>query len=499
MDLVPSTIKTSLSDRRRWLALIVVCFGQLMIVLDSTIVNVALPSIQRDLHFTQANLTWVVNAYLITYGSLLLLAGRAGDLIGRKKVFLAGVVLFTAASVLCGLAYDPAVLVGARFLQGVGGALSAGVILALIVTGFPKPTERAQAMSVFTFVIAGGGSIGLLAGGALTQMINWHWIFFINLPIGAGTLLLGWWLIEENEGIGLRHGVDVAGSILVTAAMVIGVYAIVTAADQGWGSAHTLGFGGAASALLVAFLALEARLTNPIMPLRILRLRSLTGASAARAMLATGMFATFFLGALYLQRVKGYSAFGTGLAFLPSTVVLGVLSLGITARLMRSFGPRAVLIPGLMTITTALVLLSTADEHASYFPGIFGAYLLFGIGAGMSFMPLITIMMAEVPAADAGIASGVANVTMQVGAAFGLAALGTISADHARVLVTQGDTLASALTGGYQLGFVIAAACVAAGLLVVLIVLRSPGGVGRKRILARHDDRDVADVEVKAA
>jgi EmrB/QacA subfamily drug resistance transporter len=485
------------SDRRRWLALVVICFGQLMIVLDSTIVNVALPVIQRDLHFSQANLTWVVNAYVITFGSFLLLAGRAGDLIGRKRVFLAGVVVFTVASVLCGLSYDAATLIAARFLQGLGGALSAGVILALIVTGFPKPNERAQAMSVFTFVIAGGGSLGLLAGGMLTQMINWHWIFFINLPIGLGTFLLGWWLIDSIEGIGLGAGVDIAGSILVSAAMMLGVYSIVTASDQGWGSAHTLGFGVAALALLAGFFALEGRLSNPILPLRILRLRSLTGASAARAMLATGMFTTFFLGALYLQRVRGYSAFGTGLAFLPTTGALALLSLGITARLMRSFGPRAMLIPGLVSIIAALALLSGADANAGYFPDIFGGFLLLGIGAGMSFMPLMTIMMAEVPAADAGIASGVANVTMQVGAALGLAALGTISADHSAALAAQGLSVASALTSGYQLGFTIAAAVVAVGLLIVVFVLRSPSGA--RATLAQRSARGPATEEAEAA
>src|SRR5229473_310813 len=480
-------------DPRRWLALIVVCFGQLMIVLDSTIVNVALPSIQRDLRFTPAELTWVVNAYLITYGSLLLLAGRIGDLIGRKKVFLAGVVLFTAASVLSGFAQSPAALVIARFLQGAGGALSAGVILALIVTGFPRPVERAQAMSIFTFVIAGGGSIGLLAGGLLTEWINWHWIFFINLPIGVATFVAGAALIDETEGIGVGKGLDIAGSLLVTAATVLGIYAIVTTGQYGWGSAHTLGLVAAAAGLLVAFFVLESRLENPILPLRILRLRSLTGASAARAMLATGMFTTFFLGALYLPHVKGYSASGTGLAFLPSTAALGVLSLGVTARLMRSFGPRALLIPGLVTITTALVLLAGADQGAAYFPGIFGAYLLFGIGAGMSFMPLMTIMMAEVPTADAGIASGVANVTMQVGAAFGLAALGGISADHSRAMLAQGSSLVSALTGGYQLGFAIAAASVAAGLLIVLMVLRSPRGTSARQPLTRHDTTNMEE------
>ncbi len=485
MKIHKSAIQPQVSERRRWLALVVVCFGQLMIVLDSTIVNVALPSIQRDLHFSQADLTWVVNSYLITYGSLLLLAGRAGDLIGRKRVFLAGVAVFTVASVLSGFAYDPAVLVGARFLQGAGGALSAGVILALIITGFPKPVERAQAMSVFTFVLAGGGSLGLLAGGLLTESINWHWIFFINLPIGVATFIAGAALIEETGGAVVRQRVDVAGSVLVTAAMVLGVYAIVTAAQFGWTSAHTLGFGGAAIGLLAAFLALESRIDNPILPLRILRLGSLTGASVARALLATGMFTTFFMGALYLQHVKGYNSLGTGLAFLPSTLTLGVLSTGITARLMRSFGPRAMLIPGLATITAALALLATADPNTAYFPGIFGGYLLFGIGAGMSFMPLMTIMMADVPMADAGVASGVANVTMQVGAALGLAAMGTISADYTRALVAQGQSVVSALASGYQLGFAIAAACVAVAFVIVVVALRSPARVRVQRPVAQ--------------
>jgi EmrB/QacA subfamily drug resistance transporter len=487
MKLNYSTAQPRFGDRQRWLALIVICFGQLMIVLDSTIVNVALPAIQRDLHFTQANLTWVVNGYLIAYGSLLLLAGRAGDLIGRKRVFLAGVAIFTMASGLDGLAVDSTTLIAARLLQGVGGAMSAGVILALIVTGFPKPQERAQAMSIFMFVIAGGGSLGLLAGGTLTQLINWHWIFFINLPIGVGTMLLGSWLIEEHEGLGLSQGVDIVGSILISAAMVIGIYAIVTAAEMGWTSAHTLGFGGAAIVLLATFFVVEARIENPILPLRILRLRSLTGASAARGLVAIGMFTTFFLGALYLQHVKGYSSFNTGLAFLPSTLTLALLSLGISARLMRSFGPRALLIPGLATITVALLLMATADQSSAYFPGIFGAYLLFGIGAGMTFMPLTTIMMSEIPAMDAGIASGVGNVTMQVGGAFGLAALGTITSDHTRTLMAQGQSLVGALTAGYQLGFGIAAACVATGLLIVVVVLRTPRSARAQQEFATDD------------
>jgi EmrB/QacA subfamily drug resistance transporter len=467
------TIPDEQSDRRRWIALVVVCLGQLMIVLDSTIVNVALPPIQRDLRFSQADLTWVVNAYLITYGSFVLLAGRAGDLVGRKKVFLSGILLFTAASVLCGVAADPILLVTGRFLQGIGGAMSAGVIIALIVTGFTETEERARAMSVFTFTIAGGGSLGLLVGGLLTQWVSWHWIFFINLPIGVVTLLAGRALIEENEGIGLRGGVDVAGSLLVSGALAVGVYAIVTSAQYGWASAHTLGFGAAALALLATFVWLEARLENPILPLRVLGIQSLTTASVARALLVTGMFTTFFIGALYLQHVRGYSSFGTGLAFLPIPLALAVMSLGVTSRLVRRYGAGRILAGGMLLVLSGLVLLAGAGEHDAYFPRLFVAYALCGVGAGASMMPLTVIAMAEVPSVDLGLAAGIGNVTMQVSAAVGLAALGTISTDHSRALAAQGHSVGSALTGGYQFAFAIAAICVAAGLLVVLTVLRS--------------------------
>jgi EmrB/QacA subfamily drug resistance transporter len=480
MKIHKSLIEPARSNRRRWLALVVVCFGQLMIMLDSTIVNVALPSIQHDLKFSQADLTWVVNAYLIAYGSFLLVAGRAGDLIGRKKVFLAGVALFTVASVFSGMSHGATELVIGRFLQGLGGSLSGGVIVALIVTEFTKPAERAQAMSVFTFVIAGGGSIGLLAGGALTQWANWHWIFFINLPIGVATLVLGAWLMEENRGLGLRQGVDVVGAVLVTAAVMSGVYAIVTAADQGWASPHTFGYGGLAVILLAGFLALQRRLRNPLMPLRILRIRTLTGASAARALLVAGMFTNFFVGALYLQHVHGFSAFATGLAFLPSTLVLGVLSAGVTARLMARFGPRNLALAGMTTIAVGLALLSIAGQHANYLPELFVSYVMLGIGAGMSFMPLLTISMSEVPAADAGLASGFGNLTMQMGGAVGLAVVGTISVEHTRALAAQGYTLIAALTGGYQAAFLVAAASVVAGLTVLLTTLRSSSGASRR-------------------
>jgi EmrB/QacA subfamily drug resistance transporter len=464
--------RQSTADRRRWIALVVVCLGQLMSVLDTTVVNVALPSIQHDLDFTQSSLTWVINAYLISFGSFLLMAGRLGDLIGRKRVFLSGVALFTAASAVCGLANSQALLIAARFVQGAGGALSVSVILAIIVTEFPLPVDRAKAMSAYMFVVVSGGSIGLLAGGALTQAINWHWIFFINLPIGIVTLVLGKALIRENVGLGIKNGVDVLGSALVTIALMIGVYAIVEVTTYGWASAHTIGFGALAVALLAGFLWWESRVANPIMPLRILRLRGLIGSSAVRGFLVTGMFTTFFLGALYLQHVLHYSAVKTGVAFLPMTLTVATLSiLGIPARLVARFGAMRVLVPGLLCGVASLLLFSTAGVGAGYFPAIFFAFLLLGLGAGSSFMPLLTIAMADVPPADAGLGSGIVNVSMQVSAALGLAVLGTVATNHTKALTTAGQPVLNALTGGYHLAFTVAAVVVAVGVPVAIAVL----------------------------
>ncbi|MDX6556649.1 MAG: hypothetical protein QOD86_2844 [Miltoncostaeaceae bacterium] len=467
-------LENTAASRRRWIALGIVCLGQLMMVLDATIVNVALPAIQKDLAFSQASLTWVVNAYLIAFGSFLLLAGRLGDLIGRKRVFLGGLALFTVASVACGLATDQAVLITARFVQGMGGAVATSVILAIIVTEFAEARERAKAISFYTFVAVAGGSIGLLAGGVLTQAISWHWIFFINVPVGIAALLLGSAFIKENEGIGLRQGVDWLGSVLVTAATMIGVYAIVTSTDFGWLSSHTLGFGAVAIALLAIFFAWEARIENPILPLRVLRLRGLMGSSAVRAFLVTGMFTSFFLGALYLEHVLGYGAVDTGLAFLPMTLIVGALSLGITARLVARFGAKAVLLVGLSLTTVGLLLLARAGVGASYFPDLVFAFTLTGLGAGMAFLPLLTIAMADVPPRDAGLASGIVNVSVQISAALGLAVLGTVATDHTRSLTAQGHSVAGALTGGYHLAFLIAAACVAVGALIAMVVLPSP-------------------------
>jgi EmrB/QacA subfamily drug resistance transporter len=495
------------ADRRRWLALGVVCLAQLMIVLDTTIVNVALPAIQRDLHFTQADLTWVVNAFLITFGSFLLLAGRLGDLVGRKRVFLAGVGLFTAASLLCGFAPSQGFLIAARFVQGVGGALSASVILAIVVTEFPEPGDRARAMSAYVFVAVAGGSLGLLAGGALTQALSWHWIFFVNLPIGIATFLLGQALIPEGTALGLADGVDWLGSVLVTASLMTAVYAIVQATGDGWGSAPVLGFGAVAVALMAAFLAVEARTRNPIMPLRILRLRGLVGSSAVRGFLVTGMYSTFFLGTLYLEHVRHYSALQTGLAFMPWTVTVGILSLGITARLVARFGSMRVLIPGLATVIVGLGLLATTGVQTGFFPTIFLAYLAIGLGIGSSFMPLLTIAMAEVPAADAGLGSGIINVSQQVAGALGLAVLGTLATNRSKTLAAHGHGVASSLLGGYHLAFVVGIACIVVGIVLAFALLRrfgarvqaAPVQAGPLRLVSQRIVRAAQDIGRQAA
>ena len=460
-------------DRRRWAALIAVLLAQLMIVLDATIVNVALPSIQQDLGFSQSSLTWVVNAYLITFGSFLLVAGRLGDLVGRRKVLIAGLVVFTAASVLCGLAQDGAMLVAARFVQGLGGALASAVVLAILATEFPTPVERAKAISSFTFVSVAGGSVGLLVGGALTQAIDWHWIFFINLPIGALSIVAIRALVEERPGIGLDKGVDVLGGVLVTVAMALTIFAIVEAPDHGWLSAHTLIFGGVGLGLLAAFIALEARLSNAILPLRLLRLRSLSGSSIVRATLGTGMYGSFFLGALYLERVEGLGAVGTGAGFLPWTLMVAALSVGPTAALVRRFGPGRPLVAGLAIMIVGLLLLSRAGAGDAYFPIVFFAFILMGLGAGTAFAPLLQIAISDVPQEDAGVASALVNVSLYISGALGLAALGAIATDHTQGLAASGTSHVDALAAGYQEAFTVAAGVLAAGLVIALVVLRA--------------------------
>jgi EmrB/QacA subfamily drug resistance transporter len=494
MILIPKSLISG--ERRRWVALAVVCMGQLMMVLDATIVNVALPSLQRDLGFSQANLAWVIDAYMIAFGSFLLLAGRLGDLLGRKRMFLTGLVVFTLASVACGVADSQGVLIAARFIQGLGGAVASAAVLALLVTEFPQPHERAIAMSVYTFIIASGGSIGLLAGGVLTQAISWHWIFFINVPIGILTFALGRVLINETERLGLGHGIDVLGSVLVTVALMLGVYAIVKATEYGWVSAHTLGFGAASLALLAVFVAVESRIANPMFPLRILRVPGLAASSVVRGFLVTGMFSTFLLGVLYLQHVHGYGALETGLAFLPLTLALGLLSVGVTARLMERFGAARVLIAGLVAIACALVLLARVPAHASYFPAIFGPFTLLGLGAGLSFLPLTTIAMADVPMADAGLASGIVNASLQIAGAIGVAALGTVAAERTKVLTGLGQHHLQALTGGFDLAWALGAGAVAIGALITIVWLRPPA---RPDEVVQLEEHEPVEFQLEAA
>jgi EmrB/QacA subfamily drug resistance transporter len=461
------------TDRSRWLALYVLCAGMLMIVLDATVVNVALPSIQNDLGFSQSNLAWVVNAYLIAFGGLLLLAGRVGDLVGQRRVFLIGLAVFTTASLACALAESQAVLIAARFIQGVGGALTSAVILGMIVTMFPEPREQAKAIGVYGFVASAGGSIGLLAGGVLTQAINWHWIFFVNIPIGIVTAVLAMRLLANDRGTGFGKGADVLGAALVTGALMLLVYTIVEpAADEGWGATRTLALGAGAVALLVAFLVREATASNPLIPLRIFRSRNVSGANAIQALFVAGMFGMFFMGALYLQRILGYSALETGLAFLPSTIVMGTLSIRYSQPLVMRFGARATLLPGLVLGIAGLLVFTQAPVHGDYVTHVLPVMVLLGAGAGLAFPALMTLSMSGASPSDAGLASGLVNTTLQVGGAIGLAVLATLASSETTRLHDTGEEAMAALNGGYHLAYLIGAGLILAAIAVAVSVLQ---------------------------
>ncbi|MCU1362245.1 MAG: drug resistance transporter, EmrB/QacA subfamily [Acidimicrobiaceae bacterium] len=490
---------TGETESRRWIALVVVCLAMLMASLDSSIVNVALPSIQRSLHFSQSSLTWVVDSYLIAFGSFLLLAGRLGDLLGRKKVFLSGVALFTASSLVCSLAQNQATLITARFFQGLGGAVSTSVIVAIIVTEFTGPQERAKAMSSYMFVAVGGGSIGLLVGGALTQAVSWHWIFLINVPIGIITLVLGSLLIRENEGLGVREGIDIAGSLLMTLSLIVGIYAIVTSSTYGWLSSHTLGFGAAALVLGGVFAVVESRVAKPIIPTRILRLRSLMASSVVRAFAFSAMFAVFFFGALYMEKVLGYGPLKTGVAFLPLTLVAAVTAISGTGRLLVRFGPMRLLIPGLCLVIVGLALLSRTGVHAQYATSILPALLLLGGGISISSVPLLTVAMADVPQSDSGLASGIVNVSMWLASSATLAVLGTLAASRTRSLSAH-QGISDALVSGYHETFLIGALMALAGLVVAVVVLRAPAKeVVDARNAETSDGGDVGAYEIAQA
>jgi EmrB/QacA subfamily drug resistance transporter len=463
----------TMTDRNRWIALYVLCTGMLMIVLDVTVVNVALPTIQDDLGFSQSSLAWVVNAYLISFGGLLLLAGRFGDLIGRRTIFLVGLGVFTVASLLCGLAQSQGLLVAARFVQGIGGAMTSAVILGMIVTMFPEPREQAKAIGIYAFVASGGGSVGLLAGGVLTQSINYHWIFFINIPIGIATAILATRLLEKDRGLGFSQGADVPGAVLVTSSLMLGVYTIVKpAAEKGWGASETLLLGVVSLLLLAAFIAREATARNPLIPLRIFRSRNVTGANLIQILTVAGMFGMFFLGSLYLQRIEGYDPLKIGLAFLPTTIVMGLLSARFSEPLITRFGARTLLFPGLTIVAVALALFTRAPVDGNYVEYVLPVLLLLGLGIGLCFPALMTIAMSGATQSDAGLASGLVNTSAQVGGALGLAVLATLSATRTQNLLAAGHSQASALTSGYHLAFWIAAGLVAAAIVVALTVLQ---------------------------
>jgi EmrB/QacA subfamily drug resistance transporter len=483
------------TDRRRWWALYVLCGSLLMIVLDATIVNVALPSIKDDLGFSQNSLAWVVNAYLIAFGGLLLLAGRLGDLIGERRIYLIGLAVFTGASLLCALAQSQGLLIGARFVQGAGGAIASAVILGMIVTMFPEPREQAKAIGVYSFVASAGASIGLLAGGALTEAINWHWIFVINLPIGIAISLLALRLVEGRQGIGLRQGADVPGAVLITAGLMLGVYTILEAGEQGWGSTQTLGLGGVSIALLSAFIARQARIPNPLMPLRLFRSRNVSGANVVMALLVVGFFGMFFLGALYLQGILGYSPLEVGLAFLPACVVMGTLSLGFAERLIMGVGPRAALVGGLVSAGAGLLLFARAPVDGGFVVDLLPVMLLLGGGAGLAFPALMTLAMSGATESDAGLASGLINTTVQVGGAIGLAVLATVATERTDGLRGDGESLNSALNAGYHFAYLIGAALVAIAIGVALGALRS------KALATAEEEADAraAPTEAEAA
>jgi EmrB/QacA subfamily drug resistance transporter len=462
----------TLRDNTRWLALMVLCFGDLMIVLDTTIVNVALPSIRSDLGFSPTSLAWVVNAYLLTFGGFLLLGGRLGDLFGHRRLFLIGIALFTAASLACGLAGSQGVLVGARAVQGFGGALVSTVALSLTMLLFTTPAERAKAMGIFGFVLSGGGTVGVLLGGILTDVLDWHWIFLVNLPIGVAVYAFSLRLLPTTRGQVAAGRLDVAGAVTVTVALMLAVFAIVRANEEGWTSAQTLGLLGAAVALLALFLAIEARTSAPLMPLGLFRHRNLATANVLGILMAAGMFAAFFLSALYLQLVLGYSPLEVGFAYLPSTVVWGAVSLFLSDKLVLRYGLKTPIVLGLSCFSIGILLFARAPVDGSFAVDVLPAMLLQGFGAGIAFNPLLLAAMGDVAPEESGLASGVVNTSFMMGGALGLAVLASIAASRTDSLLASGEGQLAALNGGYHLAFIVAAAFAVAAVVIGATLLR---------------------------
>ena len=468
---------TITDSRTRWLALIILCLGDLMIVLDVTIVGVALPSIKENLGFSDASLAWVVNAYLLTFGGFLLLGGRLGDLFGHRRLFLIGISLFTGASLACGLATSQEFLVGARAVQGIGGAVVSAVALSLIVTLFTEPAERAKAMGVFGFVAAGGGSIGVLLGGVLTDVLDWHWIFLVNLPIGIAVFALCLVLLPSSRGQVAPGRLDIAGAVTVTASLMLAVYAIVNGNKEGWTSAQTTGVLAGAAALMALFLGIEARVRSPLMPLGLLRLRNLATANVVGILWAAAMFAWFFLSALYLQLVLGYSPLQVGLAFLPGNLIMAVFSLGLSAKLVMRFGIRLPLATGLGLAAVGLLLFARAPVDGGFVIDVLPSMILLGLGAGMAFNPVLLAAMSEVEQSEAGLASGVVNTAFMMGGALGLAVLASLADSRTGSLRASGDSPLVALTGGYHVAFLVGAVFALGAAAVGAVFLRAGAAV----------------------
>ena len=480
----------TLTDRNRWFALYVLCLGSLMIVLDVTIVNVALPSIRQGLGFSQTSLAWVVNAYMLTFGGFLLLGGRLGDLLGHRRLFVGGIALFTLASLGCGLSNSQGLLIGARAVQGLGGAVASAVALSLMMGLFTAPGDRAKAMGIFGFVASGGGSLGVLLGGVITDVLDWHWIFLVNLPIGILVVLLTLRLIPGGRGAAQEGRLDVFGAVTVTGALLLAVYAVVNGNQAGWLSTQTLGLLGAAAALLGLFVAIEAHVAAPLVPLRLLRKRNIAFSNVVGVLWAAAMFALFFLSALYLQLVLGYSPLQVGLAFLPANLIMGAFSIGLSAKLVMRFGIRPPLVTGLLIATVALALFARVPVHGHFIVDVLPSMILLGVGAGMAFNPVLLAAMSDVSPMESGLASGIVNTAFMMGGALGLAVLASVAAARTKALGGSGDL--AALVGGYHAAFMIGAAFALAAATIGGIFLRAS-------VAGQHAAEDQAVAESIAA
>jgi EmrB/QacA subfamily drug resistance transporter len=464
-------------ETNRWLVLVIVCLAQFMVILDATVVNVALPSIQEDLGFSAADLQWVINGYTLTFGGFLLLGGRAGDLFGRRRLFLLGVVLFSGASLLCGLATSETWLVVARGLQGLGGALIAPTALSIITTTFAEGDDRTKALGVWSAIAASGGAFGLLLGGILTDLLSWEWVFFVNVPVGIATLLLALRYVPESKAALGSNSLDLPGAITVTAGLIVLVYAIVKAESNGWGSATTLMLAAIAFALLTAFVFIERNHPAPLIRLGIFKVRSLAGANGVMLVVAGGLFAFFFFSTLYVQLILGYSPLEAGLAFLPIAICIGI-GAGLAGKLLKRIGVRTTAVIGMVMAAFGLWLFSRAPVDGSYLEHVLPAIIPQAIGMGLTFVPVTLIATTNVADADAGLASGLFNTSQQIGGALGLAILSTLAADKTESVLAElsgrpnAAEQASALLEGFDIAFLVAAALLIVGAVALMVFVR---------------------------